>query len=258
MSGRKIRAGTASGKAVVCSVPISFLGGVDPANGRIVDADCDVKGLSVAGNVLCFPYGKGSTVGSYAMYQLKLNGMAPAAIVNSSAEPIVATGAIIAGIPMIDRVDVSLIRNSDDAIVCADEGTLELPNVSEKHVVTNILRCKGRILLLKRSSSVGSYRGQWAGVSGYIEPHEADEDAARRELEEEVGLGRSKLAKKIPPERFRDADIVWCVHPFLFDVKDQEVTLDWEHQAYEWVLPEDVAKYPTVPGLQKIVCRLLE
>src|SRR3989339_1537921 len=114
IKGRKIRAGQAEGKALAFQTPLSFLGGVDTATGRIIDPECDCKGSSVAGSVLCFPYGKGSTVGSYSMYQLKVNGLAPCAIVNSSAEPIVATGAIMSGIPMIDGIDVSLIRTCDD------------------------------------------------------------------------------------------------------------------------------------------------
>lgn len=196
-------------------------------------------------------------MGSYVMYQLRLNGMAPSAIVNASAEPIVATGAIISDIPMIDGVDVALVRTCDDAVVRADEGTLELRNVEERKVVTDVLRHRGRILLLQRSSSVGSYRGQWAGVSGYIEPGETAEKAARRELEEEVGIGRARLARAIEPQSFRDGDTVWTVHAFLFDVKDPKIKVDWEHQGYEWVCPEDVSRFPTVPGLQKVVCRLL-
>lgn len=257
MKARKVRGGKASSKSVVCASPFSFLGGVDPATSKILDPECESKGLCISDKVFCFPYGKGSTVGSYAMYQLKLNHLAPSAIVNSSAEPIVATGAIISEIPMVDGVDVGLLRTGDDLMVDADHGSLEIANVTEKHVVTSILRNKGRILLLRRSDKVGSYRGQWAGVSGYIEHGEADQTAARREIEEEIGKSKARLVKRVDPERFRDGDTVWCVHPFLFDVKDRNISIDWEHQSFEWVAPEDVAKYPTVPGLQQIVCRLI-
>ncbi len=249
--------GRASGKAMVCSCPMSFLGGVDPVTGRILDPECEAKGLSVAGSILCFPYGKGSTVGSYSLYQLKLNGKAPTALVNGTAEPIVATGAIISDVPMVDGVDVSLLRTGDDLTVDADSGCLEIPSVVERHVVTSIVRHGGKILLLQRSRRVGSYRGQWAGVSGFIEQGEDDETAARRELEEEIGQTRATLRRRLEPQRFRDSDVIWCVHPFLFDVKSLDVALDWEHERLEWVSPEDVARYPTVPGLQKVVCMLL-
>ena len=242
---------------MVCSCPVSFLGGVDPSTGEILDGDCESHNQSVSNKVFCFPYGKGSTVGSYAMYQLKLNGLAPAAIINGSAEPIIATGAIIAEIPMVDGVDVSLLRTGDDLVVDAQNGFVELPGVAEKHVVTCIVRNGGRILLLQRSNKVGSYRGQWAGVSGYVEHGEEEEAAARRELEEEIGCGKASMAKRLEPQSFRDGEVVWCVHAFLFDVKSRTVRLDWEHQSLEWIVPKDVAEYRTVPGLQDIVCKLL-
>ncbi|MBE0519046.1 MAG: DUF126 domain-containing protein [Thermoplasmata archaeon] len=257
IKGRCIRAGIAKGPVLASSIPLSFLGGVDSKTGRILDPECECRGKSVSKTVLAFPYGKGSTVGSYSMYQLKIRNASPAAIVNTIAEPIVATGAIIAGIPMIDGIDVSLLRTSDKALVDAESGSLELRNVEEKQVVTNILRHKGKILLLQRSVEVGSYRGLWAGVSGFIEPGEDPKVAAKRELEEEVSLKNARMARSIDPQSFRDGDVVWTVHSFLFDVRDPQVSIDWEHQGYEWVSPEDVGRFPTVPGLQKIVCKLL-
>jgi predicted aconitase with swiveling domain len=77
--------------------------------------------------VLAFPYGKGSTVGSYVLYALTRNGHAPAAIVNAEAEPIIATGAIIGNIPMIDRPDIPLdrFRAGTCVAVDGDRGTME-------------------------------------------------------------------------------------------------------------------------------------
>ena len=241
----------------MCDCPISFLGGIDPSDGKILEGECGSKGLSISGKVFSFPFGKGSSVGSYAMYQLRLNDMAPAAIVNDSAEPIIATGAIIADIPMIDGIDISLLRTGDELTVDADEGSLDVANVTEKHVVTTIVRSRGRILLLRRSDKVGSYRGQWAGVSGYIEPGEQDEEAARRELLEEIGVSKPEFTRSIEPQMFRDGDTVWCVHPFLVDSKDPKIKTDWEHQSYEWVAPKDVSGYSTVPGLQQVIYKLL-
>jgi hypothetical protein len=79
--------------------------------------------------VLIFPGGKGSTVGSYVIYQLKKNGVAPAAIINKSSEPIVAVGAIISGIPMVDRLEkdpTDAIKDGDTVLVDGDSGTVEL------------------------------------------------------------------------------------------------------------------------------------
>lgn len=257
MRGRKIRGGSACGKALVCSAPLSFLGGVDPSTGRILDRDCDSCGRTVSGRILCFPYGRGSTVGSYAMYQLKLNGKAPAAIINRSAEPIIATGAIMSEIPMVDGVDTSLMISGDNVSVDASAGTAELKDVNERHVVTCILRNSGKILLLQRSGDVGSYQGLWAGVSGYIEEGESDVAAARREIAEEVGIRAAKPTKRISPESLRSGDSIWTVHPFLFDVSSRLISTDWEHDEHKWIGPEELAKYDIVPGLDVVVRKLL-
>lgn len=241
----------------MCSSPLSFLGGVDTSTGKILDGDSDAKGMSISHKVLCFPFGKGSTVGSYAMYQLRLNDLAPAAIINSSAEPIIATGAIIADIPMVDGIDVNLLRTGDRLVVDADDASVEIVDVPEKHVVTSILKDRSKILLLQRSDRVGSFKGQWAGVSGFVEHGETDEEAVLREMEEEIGSNKLRLLKHAEPQRFRDGEVVWCVHPFLFEVRDPDIRTDWEHKKFEWVAPEDVAKYQTVPGLQQVVSALL-
>ena len=107
--------------------PIGFLGGVDPETGVIVERGHPLEGRSVAGRVLVFPTGKGSTVGSYTLYRLSRNGLAPAAIINAQSEAIVAVGAIISDIPMVDQVDISLLRDGDYVIV--DDGVVTVERV---------------------------------------------------------------------------------------------------------------------------------
>jgi len=111
--GRVVKAGHAEGEALVSPEPIGFLGGVDPDTGVVIEAGHPLEGQCVAGRVLVFPTGKGSTVGSYTLYQLARNGLAPAAIINAEADPVVAVGAIIAEITMVDQVDISHIHTGD-------------------------------------------------------------------------------------------------------------------------------------------------
>jgi predicted aconitase with swiveling domain len=124
--GRGISTGKAGGPLLVSPQPISFLSGVDPDTGIIVEKGHPLNGESIAGKVLVFPYGKGSTVGSYVLYALSRNGHAPSAIVNAEAEAIIATGAIIGEIPMIDRIDVPLARLKKGTRVTVDGGTGEM------------------------------------------------------------------------------------------------------------------------------------
>jgi uncharacterized protein len=120
LKGRIIFKGKAEGEALVTSMPISFYGGVDPNTGIVLEKDHELQGQSIAGKVLVFPQGKGSTVGSYTLYRMKKNGAAPAAMINRETETIVAVGAIISEIPFVDKVDVSKIKTGTKVTVDND------------------------------------------------------------------------------------------------------------------------------------------
>jgi predicted aconitase with swiveling domain len=122
LEGRPISRGVATGKALVLSSSLSFLGGVEPATGRIKDRGSGMYNRTVRDRILVFPTGKGSTVGSYVIYGLKANGMAPAAIVNRETETIVATGAILSKIPLVDEVDIGRIATGDKVTVDGEQG----------------------------------------------------------------------------------------------------------------------------------------
>ncbi len=126
IKGRGISRGVGKGRLLVSPAPVSFLSGVDPDTGLIVEKGHPLEGTSIAGKVLAFPYGKGSTVGSYVLYALSRNGHAPAAIINAEAETIIATGAIIGNIPMIDRIEIPLSRLKNDTPVTVNGDTGEL------------------------------------------------------------------------------------------------------------------------------------
>ena len=116
----RVASGRASGPALVTGQAISFLGNVNPETGVVVDPAHELFGESIAGKVLIFPGGKGSTVGSYVIYQLKKRGLAPAAMINLISEPIVAVGAIISGIPLVDRVGEDVLRIKSGTMVEVD------------------------------------------------------------------------------------------------------------------------------------------
>ncbi len=120
LQGRKICKGTATGEALVSSEGLSFYGGVDPETGTIVEEGHPLYGQTMAGKVLVFPRGKGSTVGSYIMYRLSKNGRAPRAIINQECETIIAVGAIISDIPCIDKIETNKIVSGMQLEVDAD------------------------------------------------------------------------------------------------------------------------------------------
>ncbi len=124
LKGRIIFKGKADAEALVTNQPISFYGGVDPNTGVVIEKSHELQGQSVKGKILVFPQGKGSTVGSYTLYRLKKNGVAPAGIVNRECETIIAGGAIISEIPTVDKVDITKIRTGDKVQIEKDTVTV--------------------------------------------------------------------------------------------------------------------------------------
>jgi predicted aconitase with swiveling domain len=109
LHGRSIYPGVVQGEALVSTQAISFFGGIDPDTGCVVERGHALEGQSIAGKVLVFPTGKGSTVGSYTLYRLKENGHAPLAILNAECETITAVGCIIAEIVCVDQLPIQKI-----------------------------------------------------------------------------------------------------------------------------------------------------
>jgi 8-oxo-dGTP diphosphatase len=120
------------------------------------------------------------------------------------------------------------------------------------HAVTCFLTHNGKILIVHRSDRVRSYRGKWAGISGYAE--RPPEDQARQEIREETGLDPSgfRLLAAGDPLEVEDAErgIRWIVHPFLFEIDHPDaIRLDWENTEARWISPGEITDYETVPEL---------
>lgn len=131
----------------------------------------------------------------------------------------------------------------------------------EKHVVTCFLKFGVKILLLRRSELVGSFRGKWSGVSGYVET--TANEQALIEIEEEANLCQEdlKLLKRGKSLEVSDdeAGVKWVVHPFLFQIKEpSKIKIDWEHEEMRWIDPEDIGNYETVPMLGEALARVYE
>jgi predicted aconitase with swiveling domain len=125
----KLRAGRLRrqyhGEALVTHGHLIF-GGVDPQTGIVVEKGHEIEGQSVAGKILIFPSGKGSTVGSYTLYRLKKAGLSPAAILNVECETIIAVGCIIAEIPCVDHIPIEKFQSGDLVRVEAAIGVIEI------------------------------------------------------------------------------------------------------------------------------------
>ncbi len=100
---------------------LSFLGGVDPETGTVVDPTHDLRGERVSGKILLIPGGRGSTVGSYVLMEMARRGTAPAAILTLEAEPILVVGCVLGRVPLAHRPD----RDPYEALEGAERVRLE-------------------------------------------------------------------------------------------------------------------------------------
>ena len=132
-------------------------------------------------------------------------------------------------------------------------------------VVTCLLiNDEGKLLILKRSDKVKTYKGLWGGVAGYVEEGEEPYETALKEIREEVGIEEDEinLIKRLNPIEFTDfhegEKYDWIIHPFLFKTeKKDKLQIDWEHSKYQWILPPEIVRYDTVPHLKEIVSKII-
>jgi 8-oxo-dGTP pyrophosphatase MutT (NUDIX family) len=133
-------------------------------------------------------------------------------------------------------------------------------------VVTCLLvNADGKLLVLKRSDKVKTYKGLWGGVAGYIEEDEEPYETALKEISEETGLKENDIdfIKKIDSVKFIDfyegKRYDWEVFPFLFKTrKKDKIHIDWEHSEYRWITPSEIGKIDTVPHLKEIIFKVLQ
>ncbi len=254
VTGRTIMSGRATGEVVRLDEPLSFLGGVDGSTGDLRVGN----GGNVAGKVLVFPKGKGSTVGSFVMYDLMVHGVAPAAIINETAETIVATGAVISSIPMVDSVpSIGIFRDGDTVTVDATSGTVEIQGVELRESVSSAIVVDGRVLMLKRPDRCRSFPGKWSLVAGKVEPGEDPADAAAREIMEETRIPVGRPDASMEPVLVREGGTVWRVHPFLFRLDSAEPVLNDENEGFRWVPVDGVPSMDAVPYTEQVLTRML-
>ena len=135
--------------------------------------------------------------------------------------------------------------------------------MSSTNIVTSFIKDDDKILILKRSGKVKSMKCLWAGVSGIIEKHDATPlDRAKTEIFEETGINENEIellksVEQIKIESAQYRDHVWNIFPFLFKAKNPKIKLNWENSDYDWIKPNQIKNYKTVPELDKILFSLL-
>ena len=126
--GHKVVGGKVQGTALVSKDTVCFLKTVD-LTGLGIEEGHALQGQNVAGTILVYPTGKGSTAASYKLYEMALEGFAPKAIINSRADPVTVSGAFLGNITMVHKFDVDpleVIETGDEVSVDGDTGVVRV------------------------------------------------------------------------------------------------------------------------------------
>ena len=131
------------------------------------------------------------------------------------------------------------------------------------NIVTSFIKNSDIVLILKRSDKVKSMKCLWAGVSGIIEKNDATPlDRAKIEIFEETGIDEKEIELlrsieqiKIESSQYKNHE--WNIFPFLFKANNPKIKLNWENSDFDWIKPNEIKNYKTVPDLEKILFSLL-
>ncbi len=126
MNVKVIVRGKAQGNILIAKNPINFLGGIDKKTGLVHDSKHDLFGKSVAGKILVFPFGIGSSVGAYTIYSLKYNKCAPSAMICQKADLTTASGCAISNIPLVTmtKYDYDSLKDGQEITLDGTLGTI--------------------------------------------------------------------------------------------------------------------------------------
>lgn len=115
-SCHKISEGYAEGEVLISTDDIMFYL-IEPDTGIVIEKGHSLEGKSIAGKILVFPGGKGSSVvQADGLYQLAIKDNAPNAMIIENPDTVLVASAIIMNVPMVDRVNsefYEIIKDGD-------------------------------------------------------------------------------------------------------------------------------------------------
>jgi 8-oxo-dGTP diphosphatase len=143
------------------------------------------------------------------------------------------------------------------------DGRINYSTSKRAPVITCFVMYNGKLLLLKRSDKVSTYKGKWSVVAGYIDEDVDLKEKALSEVNEELGI-RKEDAEPIKMGEFHEVidDTIkktWLIYPFLLKLKKApKIVIDFEHTEFKWINPEDIGKYDVDIGLDVTLKKVLE
>lgn len=157
----------------------------------------------------------------------------------------------------------ALIESFAKKLPLFPDGRINYTHSDTAPVITVFVNFKGRILLLKRSDKVLTYKGKWNTVAGYLDEIRPIKEKVYEELFEELGIKEKDIKSISIGESYNFTDTSakrsWIVHPVKVDLAyDVKIRLDWEHTEYRWIDPNDIDDFDTVPNAKVSLKKALE
>ncbi len=158
---------------------------------------------------------------------------------------------------------LDLIKRFAEKLPRFPDGRIDYSNTDTAPVITVFIMYNNRILLLKRSDKVRTYKGKWNTVAGYLDEVKPLYEKILEELREEIGVREEDIESYHLGEPFsfldKDIDKTWIVHPVCVVLKRKPVIkLDWEHTEYKWIKPSEIKNFDIVPNTEETLRRALE
>lgn len=138
-------------------------------------------------------------------------------------------------------------------------GQVDYAHIRYAPVLNAVVVCRGKVLLLQRSSGMRSYPNHWCGISGYLDDDRSVEDKTRQEMLEEVGITGERILSMergtVLLQEAPDDGKSWLVVSILVRVRDRRYRLDWESQAAGWFSMTEAMKLPLLPGFEAVIAQ---
>jgi isopentenyldiphosphate isomerase len=158
---------------------------------------------------------------------------------------------------------LEIIKDFSKKLPKFEDGRIDYSNSDTAPVITVFIKYKDRILLLKRSEKVLSYKGKWNTVAGYLDELKPIREKVIEEIKEELGIEKNNIFSIFIGEsyKFKDEKIsrIWIVFPVSAELKNEpEIKLDWEHTEYKWIKPKELESFDIVSNLKESLKRLIK
>lgn len=137
------------------------------------------------------------------------------------------------------------------------DGRINYSNSNIAPVINVVVQYQNKILLLKRSEKVNSYKGKWNTLGGYLDEVKPVREKVEEELGEELKINNLEKTKFSYGEiyEFHDKEIgkTWIIQPVLVEfARRPNIKLDWEHTDARWIFPKEITKFDCVPKIERI------